>query len=123
LAEVEAWLEQNPAPYVRAHALQLAAELKLAGPDAGESAATVQECLATYSSLPAPPERAAAQLAFARRALRAGVRLPIGEWLEDAAGVFARVEDRHQLAQALALHVEWLKTTRAEHAPVAARSG
>jgi hypothetical protein len=65
------------------------------------------------TALPAPPDRAHAQVEFARLALagKSDGRIPVGEWLDEAGATFERLGDRPGRERALGLMVEWLRHT------------
>ena len=113
LASAEASLQNRPAPYARAQVTQLRAELALAEGRLREGIEDARDSLASFATLPAPADRAQAQLEFARLALAGGSdgRIPVGEWLDDAAAVFERLGDRRSRERALTLMVEWLRRT------------
>ncbi|MBI3538975.1 MAG: sigma 54-interacting transcriptional regulator, partial [Candidatus Eisenbacteria bacterium] len=69
--------------------------------------------LTALAGLPAPADRAQAQIEFARLALAGSSdgRIPVGEWLDDAAATFERLGDRRSRERALGLTVEWLRRT------------
>jgi transcriptional regulator with GAF, ATPase, and Fis domain len=106
-------LEGRSTPYVHAQALQLRAELALTRGRIAEGMTEARRALAALHALPAPADRAQAQLEFARLALEGSSdgRIPVGEWLEDAASVFERLGDRRSRERALGLMVEWLRRT------------
>src|SRR5437016_6712849 len=68
LAPVERWLEDHPAPYVRAHAHQLRAEMQMLQGQAVDAITAATATLEAFDKLPATPDAAAAALDFARLA-------------------------------------------------------
>ena len=117
---VESWLQGHRAPYVRAHALQLRAEILLARAEPADAAAAASAALDAYDALPAPSDAGCAALEFARLANAHGLaaRLPVGEWLQRAAAAFELVGDRPGRGRALALAVDWYRRFSTGGAPV-----
>jgi Nif-specific regulatory protein len=113
LASAERWLGSHTAPYAAAVADQLRAELALAQGRNKEGVDFTRRALSALAGLPAPPDRAQAQIEFARLALTgtSDGRIPVGEWLDEAAATFERLGDRRSHGRALALMVEWLQRT------------
>ena len=105
LAGCVPWLSGRAAPYAGAHVLQARAELAFSRGDAREGLRLAQQSHAAFAALPAPSERAAAAVDFARMAMAgdAGARAPIAEWLHEAAGTFERLGDHPGRERALAL--------------------
>jgi hypothetical protein len=103
------WLEGKTADYAAAHAHQLRAEIALASGRWAEGFEAARQALSAYDGLPAPVDRAMAELDFARLTLADETRVdePIGEFLRDAAATFGRLGDRGGRERALALRVEW----------------
>ncbi len=114
LSECEEWIGRRTAPYAQAHVLQLRAEYALTEGRLDEGLDLAQCALAVLGDLPAPADRAAAALDFARIALATGAdpRLPVDEWLQDASGTFERLGDHPNRERALALMVDWLHRHR-----------
>src|SRR5207247_10644706 len=110
----EDWVAPRAAPYGAAHVLHLPAEYALIEGRVDEAADLTQRTLAALAELPAPADRAAAALDFARIALATGAdpRLPVDEWLQDAAGTFERLGDHPNRERTLALTVDWLHRHR-----------
>src|SRR6185369_580927 len=108
------WLSTRTAPYATAHAAQLEAELALAQGQFETGTEHATTALAAFGALPAPADRAAAALEFARIAMAAGAgpRTPVEDWLEAAAGLFERLGDHGRRERTLALAVEWMRRQR-----------
>ncbi len=121
LAVVQAWLETHRAPYVRAHALQLTAEIQIARGEPVAAVAAANAALDAFSALPALPDTGSAALELARLAGAHGLaaRLPVGEWLQRAAAAFEQLGDRRGRERALALAVDWYRRFATGRAPVA----
>ncbi|HVP14184.1 MAG TPA: sigma 54-interacting transcriptional regulator [Terriglobales bacterium] len=108
-------LEARRAPYAEACALQLEAESALAHGDLGQGLELASRTLAVFDGLPAPADRSAAALEFARLALsEGGEPMPtIGEWLQESAASCERRGDRRGRERALTLEIEWLRRSQA----------
>ena len=119
LTEADRWLEHHAAPYVAAVADQLRAEMAFAQGRVSEGVDLALRTLAALAALPAPPDRAQAQVEFIRLAGKGDDRIPGGEWLDDAASTFERLGDRRSRERALALTVEWLRRTSGRRLVVA----
>jgi Nif-specific regulatory protein len=106
-------LTDRAAPYARAQITQLRGEIALKRGRVREALEAARGTLETLASLPAPADRAQAQVEFARLSLEVGSdgRIPVGAWLDDAAAVFERFGDRRSRERALGLTVEWLRLT------------
>ncbi|HKQ57300.1 MAG TPA: sigma 54-interacting transcriptional regulator, partial [Candidatus Eisenbacteria bacterium] len=113
LDKAQAWLASRSAPYAAALAEQLRAEQAFAQGQVQEGVDKARHVLAALAALPAPVDRAQAQLEFARLALSGSSdgRIPVGDWLDDAAAAFERHGDRRSRERALALTVDWLRRT------------
>ena len=120
LESIEAWLAAHPAPYVEALAEAARAEMALAQDRNADAVKRAEKALAGLAALPAPPDRAMAALDLARLALeaRGETRVPVGDWLDQAAGTFERLGDHRNRERALALLVRWLR--RADRHPAMA---
>jgi two-component system response regulator HydG len=113
LDSADRWLASHTAPYAAAVADQLRAEMALTQGRIKDGVELAGRALAALAALPAPPDRAQAQVEFARLALAGSSdgRIPVGEWLDEAAATFERLGDRRSRERALALMVEWLRRT------------
>ncbi|MEK7330130.1 MAG: GAF domain-containing protein, partial [Candidatus Eisenbacteria bacterium] len=113
LASADSWLKSRTAPYAAAVTDQLRAELALTQGRIKDGVELARRALSAFEALPAPPDRAQAELEFARLALAGSSdgRIPVGEWLDEAAATFERLGDRRSRERALALMVEWLRRT------------
>jgi Nif-specific regulatory protein len=111
LEEADQWLNGRTAPYAAALADQLRAELALGQDRVREGLEHARRALAAFAALPAPGDRAQAQLDLARLALAGTVdgRIPVGAWLEEAAAAFERHGNHRGRERSLALMVEWLR--------------
>ncbi len=111
LGDADRWLAGRTAPYAQALADQLRAELGLRQERVRDALEHARRALAAFAALPAPVDRAQAQLDLARLALAGTVdgRIPVGAWLEEAAATFERHGNRRGRERALALMVEWLR--------------
>lgn len=98
-------------PYAHAMAEQLGAEIALVRGRFAETAAAMERALAGFQALPAPADTASAMLDLSELALsgRRARGLPVGAWLEKAAGTFERLGDRANRERALSLLVAWLR--------------
>jgi transcriptional regulator with GAF, ATPase, and Fis domain/tetratricopeptide (TPR) repeat protein len=114
LAAAETWRRDRPLAYFAALAMQLRAELALAGGQAAEGAALANQTLDALAALPAPADRAHAALEFSRLAYGEGSddRAPVSRWLEEAASGFQRLGNLRDRERALALLVRRLKRLR-----------
>src|SRR5439155_13018338 len=113
------WLEHHASPYVATVADQLRAEMAFAQGRVSEGVDLAVRALAALAALPAPPDRAQAQIEFIRLAGKGDDRIPGGDWLDDAASTFERLGDRKSRERALALTVEWLRRTSGRRLVVA----
>jgi Nif-specific regulatory protein len=106
-------LTDRAAPYARAQVTQLRAEMAMSRGRVREALDAARATLETLAALPAPADRAQAQVELARLALEVASdgRIPVGTWLDDAAAVFERCGDRRSRERALGLTVEWLRLT------------
>jgi len=113
LASAERWMAGRAAPYATAVADQLRAESALTQGRIQDGLEQARRALAALAALPAPPDRAQAQLELSRIALARSSdgRIPVGGWLDEAAASFERLGDRRSRERALALTVEWLRRT------------
>jgi transcriptional regulator with GAF, ATPase, and Fis domain/tetratricopeptide (TPR) repeat protein len=112
LTEAEAWLEGRTLPWAAAHVSQARAELTLRSGDAHEGTTQARGALEAFAALPAPAERAAAALEFARLAMADGSpSAPVAEWLRMSATIRERLGDHAGRERALALALEWTERT------------
>jgi Nif-specific regulatory protein len=111
IGRADGWLADRAAPYAAALADQLRAELALAQGRVREGLDHARRALDALAALPAPADRAQAQLDLARLALaRTGDgRIPVGMWLEEAAAAFERHGNRGGRERTLSLMVDWLR--------------
>jgi transcriptional regulator with GAF, ATPase, and Fis domain len=113
LASADAWLGEHAGAYATAMADQLRAELALTQGRIKDGVELAKRSLSAFAALPAPLDRAQAEIEFGRIALARSSdgRIPVGEWLDDAAATSERLGDRRSRERALALMVEWLRRT------------
>lgn len=113
---IRKWLERHPHRFVAATAFHLEAELALRQGRVEEAIQFLAKSVAAFETIPCTHERAMALLETARLAAepQADGRLPVSDWLRQAAPLFARLGNRRRQVQAAELEAEWLRK-RAEY--------